>query len=1808
MWGEVGCLYHASGTPASHGVAPTQPVTGLSFDPVEERLWLTDSEGFLASYVLSDCAPYSSTRVCWPATHDDPAWAITALPRSSIRPVVGASGVIMPVGSALRLYGRGGVLEADVHVAALERAAPGGGGGGAGSSASGLSVALALDAPDTRGVGGYASGKILVGGRLASNNLHLIDASRLWTGGAGAARVFRTSEASRYSQTPSVRVLQSLSVGHAVGALVASGGDGAGRGGIVVAASGDTPDLTLFDGALRSPTPTGRLAGAHPGGTLAIDATRHLVVTAGWSGGGGAPVADASVRIFDVRMGRSLSTLMVPSAGRWGGPLSVRFLPVPLSANGTPLFESPQMSIMTADGRHFVADPRSDRRLTEAGGVDASLSALRKASLRGETFVPTGENARVRIVAAALAPSGTAWAVADADGLVHVLSPAVGLATSLFGVSSMPALLRHTTEPWLDDGAIVLPDATARAADADDAAIAPLFATRPPTLTFGGASALATPSGAGANGYTPSSFAAVVAARAGMGNSGLGGVVHAAAAAAFSSTSGATAAAGGFSSNFLPPLAAAAAATHPCGLVTAPGGWHPGLLPWGACGETGPPHYGNALTAKEAAADTCFDSVLLQGLSAPAPVSSPGISQLGAPQHTMAWAGLWSASRAAAAVSRSDFWAPVGGGVSPPPPLGGRAGAAAAAAAVAAARAASAPIPWGTPSLIAEDMRSGEFAPPPAYDRASTFAADMSETVLVGPGELRREIDPALLTRLDRAGAYVDNRTLRLRPGALLHGRRKAFINADPRQRRPGRSTLEATGDDDSASISSADGDEAFTPFPGGGSGPSRGDGEGDGEDSDGGLEIASVSTATSVRDGPTARSARRARMTHVARAYRRPRLPVTKFGFFDTDFSRYCGSSPFCGLEDIGPNSLVNAVVQALFFTRTLRRRVSRHLCSHPACVACELRFVNDQLAMAPSLAPPATRAAAGSTLVRALAFVTEVRRQGILHGPSAPVASDPVRRMDALLRVMLDRIGRELGGTNADFEMPLLGIDMSNPIGGKSRSCPATAPPHAPKDPAVADAAAAAATVGSPAPEGGPDSLFGLRTTSLATCATGHTVTRESVSICVDLLAPPSAGATGYSFPAALGASLGATRKTRAWCEECRAYVSLVQARVATSAPPLLLINAGAAGASDAPTRAAWAAGSDGAPWVPPSIGLNFRKPSGPGEAPSVDVVGPGVNGVLPTGTAYVYELVGAIVHVRGRNPAGGTGTDGPNEQMGLGGLGGVGGTLGGSSGSAPASPMVAEAASPVPLSDAAADAASLAAYHYVAVLRVTTEGGFAVGPGADADAPPRAVSADAGPSAGWWVFNNFRITPTTSAEARNFSRPWKTPCTLIFQRIDHEAGVGSGAGGNPSTAAWASLMTGAPIPEPPAPRADGEPAPASALRLAESPVARSALGRARLRAGYLFPHPLYPSPLTADVFRVPPSAFTLPPSIPHQPLMGAAPPTAGHYAPEALPSEGDLAAIDAEFVVCAPERARLLPDGSRRLVAAARNMPGRVTVVTPERAAGDPVGGDEALSEAGATARVRVLMDEHAVATERVWDHLTRFSGINPGDLDTSTSPFRLHAYKASYLRLRALLDGGAVLVGHGLRKDARELNIFVPEAQAADTVRLWKLPQHRLLSLRFLASHLLGLDIQGNVHDSGEDALVALRLYQAWARVRAATGTEGVKRLTDALYSVGRASGFRAACAAAGTHATDAVRTPADVATAALVGAGVSAPVLKALGLTSTQRSTSTGRELVGVSANAQTRPGAPSALRATVTAPVWLPRGGASSSTSTPRAK
>ena len=225
--------------------------------------------------------------------------------------------------------------------------------------------------------------------------------------------------------------------------------------------------------------------------------------------------------------------------------------------------------------------------------------------------------------------------------------------------------------------------------------------------------------------------------------------------------------------------------------------------------------------------------------------------------------------------------------------------------------------------------------------------------------------------------------------------------------------------------------------------------------------------------------------------------------------------------------------------------------------------------------------------------------------------------------------------------------------------------------------------------------------------------------------------------------------------------------------------------------------------------------------------------------------------------------------------------------------------------------------------------------------------------------------------------------------------------------------------------------------------------------------------------------------------------------------VPSSGTLVAIDAEFVSLAPEEAEVLPDGTRVVLRQARLGLGRVSCCllrSPHDPSDMEVEGACSHcccvllwtgSGAGETANVcvlpglcAVLMDLYISATEPIADHLTRFSGLHPGDLDPNVSRHALVDLKVShltlvcprcslvsapspssgvalqtaYLQLRCLIDRGCRFVGHGLRKDFRVLNMIVPDEQVVDTVKLLRLPNQQYLSLRFLASFLLNSDIQ------------------------------------------------------------------------------------------------------------------------------------------------
>jgi len=72
-----------------------------------------------------------------------------------------------------------------------------------------------------------------------------------------------------------------------------------------------------------------------------------------------------------------------------------------------------------------------------------------------------------------------------------------------------------------------------------------------------------------------------------------------------------------------------------------------------------------------------------------------------------------------------------------------------------------------------------------------------------------------------------------------------------------------------------------------------------------------------------------------------------------------------------------------------------------------------------------------------------------------------------------------------------------------------------------------------------------------------------------------------------------------------------------------------------------------------------------------------------------------------------------------------------------------------------------------------------------------------------------------------------------------------------------------------------------------------------------------------------------------------------------------------------------------------------------------------------------------------------------------------------------------------------------------------VELFHFKRQRKLSLRFLASYLLGLDIQATTHDSIEDARTAVRLYEKYIEL-VKEGNFQAKLLE--IYRHGKQHGF------------------------------------------------------------------------------------------------
>ena len=328
-----------------------------------------------------------------------------------------------------------------------------------------------------------------------------------------------------------------------------------------------------------------------------------------------------------------------------------------------------------------------------------------------------------------------------------------------------------------------------------------------------------------------------------------------------------------------------------------------------------------------------------------------------------------------------------------------------------------------------------------------------------------------------------------------------------------------------------------------------------------------------------------------------------------------------------------------------------------------------------------------------------------------------------------------------------------------------------------------------------------------------------------------------------------------------------------------------------------------------------------------------------------------------------------------------------------------------------------------------------------------PAEMVSAWEEEGAQWYIWNDFALATATEAEVLALHSEWRRPCVLLYSR----AGLGERLSEKVVPLDTESRMT------PAAAKKRGKPIP-DAFSLQHA----------------------YRHSLDAMSAQLPKMELERRRSF--TPL-GAA---------ELPLKRGALVAIDAEFVACTRELTRPGTRGKKAVVV----KPARLSLARVSCLRGE-----------GPMAGVPFI-DAYVQQAEPVVDHLTKFSGLHPGDLDPSVSRHHITTMKSAYLQLRQLVDAGCVFVGHGLKKDFEMINVVVPQAQIVDTVNLFYSEAHkRRISLRFLAYHLLGMQMANRMHDthdSIEDARTALQLYTRYLELKAQGALE---EAINMLYQVG-----------------------------------------------------------------------------------------------------
>ncbi|VDK54396.1 unnamed protein product [Anisakis simplex] len=121
---------------------------------------------------------------------------------------------------------------------------------------------------------------------------------------------------------------------------------------------------------------------------------------------------------------------------------------------------------------------------------------------------------------------------------------------------------------------------------------------------------------------------------------------------------------------------------------------------------------------------------------------------------------------------------------------------------------------------------------------------------------------------------------------------------------------------------------------------------------------------------------------------------------------------------------------------------------------------------------------------------------------------------------------------------------------------------------------------------------------------------------------------------------------------------------------------------------------------------------------------------------------------------------------------------------------------------------------------------------------------------------------------------------------------------------------------------------------------------------------------------------------------------------------------------------------------------------------------------------------IYDKYVKPKQFITDYRSQVSGIRPSSLVNGES------FEKVQQEVHKLL-ADKIVVGHALQNDFRVLNLSHTRKMTRDTSKYMPFRQmanvKKTPSLKLLAKHVLGIDIQMGEHDSIVDARVAMRMY-------------------------------------------------------------------------------------------------------------------------------